>query len=283
MFAAALDGDRRRLAVIRRLTLALVLCALTAVQPSRADEPVDPLNSPVWKDAAKKLFAGAPYVFDDRIIVSVPKVVENQAQVPISADARAVPNVEKLIVYADLNPVQHVLTYTPAQNKAAPFVSFRMKVEQATPVRAAALTSDGVWYVGGVFLEASGGGCSSPALARGDADWTDTVGNAQGRIWREADGAARLRLRVRHPMDTGLAKNGTPAFYIEKFEMKSGSGDPLAVIEMFEPVSEDPMLTLVLRPKATDASVSVDGRDNNGTIYRSVVPLPWNQSALELR
>ena len=269
---------------MKKLTM-IAVCLFTVVMTAsaRADEQTDPLHSPVWKDAAKKLFGEASYVYDDRVIVLVPAVVENQAQVPVTADARGVPNVQKLIVYADLNPIQHVLTFTPAQSKAAPFVSFRMKVEQATPVRAAALTSDGVWHVGGVFLEASGGGCSSPATARGDADWTDTVGNAQGRIWREADGGARLRLRVRHPMDTGLAKTNTPAFYIEKFEMKSATGDPLATIEMFEPVSEDPTVTMLLRPKATDASVSIDGRDNNGTLYRAVVPLPWHQSALEVR
>ena len=266
--------------MIRRLAGALV--CLSWVTAAQAEAPADPLQSVVWADMAKKEFAGADYVFDDRVIVSVPHIVENQAQVPVTADARGVPNVEKLVVFADLNPIQHVLTFSPLAAKAEPYVSFRMKVEQATPVRAAALTSDGVWHVGGVILEASGGGCSAPAMARGDADWTETVGNAQGRIWREADGAARLRLRVRHPMDTGLAKDHTPAYFIEKFEMKSG-GNPLATIEMFEPVAEDPMLTILLRPKQTDGAVTIDGRDNNGTIYRSVVPLPWNQSALDVR
>ena len=136
-------------------------------------------------------------------------------------------------------------------------------------------------HVGG-YLEAAGGGCSSPAMARGDADWTTTVGNAQGKIWRNADGTARLRLRVRHPMDTGLAKDNTPAFFIEKLDVKGSGGDALATVEMYEPVSEDPTMTLSIKPEATDASVSVDGRDNNGNIYRSVVPAPWNQSALDL-
>jgi sulfur-oxidizing protein SoxY len=261
---------------------AVILLCLTFSAVTRADPAPDPLQSPVWADMVKAEFAGADYVFDERVKVSVPATVENQAQVPVTADARDVPNVEKLVVFADLNPIQHVLTFSPRAAKAEPYVSFRMKVEQATPVRAAALTSDGIWHVGGVFLEAAGGGCSAPASARGDADWTETVGNAQGRVWREADGAARLRLRIRHPMDTGLAKDHTPAFYIENFEMKAG-GNPLARIEMFEPVSEDPMLTIILRPMQTDGAVTIDGRDNNGTIYRSVVPLPWNQSALDVR
>lgn len=261
-------------------TFAAVIAVSLTVPCAHADTASDPLQSPVWNDLAKKTFGSATVVFDERVKIIVPSIVENQAQVPVSADARALPNVEKLIVLTDLNPIQHVLTLTLARDKAEAYVSFRMKVEQATPVRAAAMTSDGVWHVGGVFLEAAGGGCSAPAMARGDADWTATLGNAQGKLWRNADGTARLRMRIRHPMDTGLAKDNTPAFFIEKFDVKGASGDPLATLELFEPVSEDPTMTLSVKPAASDASINVDGRDNNGNIYRSVVPAPWNQSAL---
>ena len=263
-----------------RLLLALGLSTAVLAAPLHAEPAADPLQSPVWKDLAKKTFGNAEIQFDDRVKVRVPTVVENQAQVPITADARQVPNVEKLLIIADLNPIQHVLTLTPAHGKAEAFISFRMKVEQATPVRAAALTSDGVWHIGGVLLEAAGGGCSAPAMARGDADWTETLGNAQGRMWRIDNGSARLRFRVRHPMDTGLAKDNTPAFFIEKFDIKGAGGDPLASLEMFEPVSEDPTVTMELKVPPSDASVNIDGRDNNGTIYRSTVPVPWNESAI---
>ena len=262
------------------LSFFLVVMVVVMAPAIGAGPAADPLQSPVWKDLAKKTFGKAEILFDDRVKVLVPSVVENLAQVPITADARALPNVEKIIIIADLNPIQHVLTLNPLPGKAEAFISFRMKVEQATPVRAAALTSDGVWHIGGVFLDASGGGCSSPAMARGDADWTDTLGNAQGRMWRKADGAARLRFRVRHPMDTGLAKDNTPAFFIEKFDLTGAGGEPLASLEMFEPVSEDPTVTMELRVPPSDASVHIDGRDNNGTIYRSTVPAPWNESAL---
>ncbi len=190
------------------MSLALLLSAIA--QPASAAPPEDPLKSPMWMELAKRYFGEAEVRFDDRVQIVVPSIVENQAQVPVTADARGVDDVRKMIVFADLNPIQHVLTLTPL--KAAAYVSFRMKVEQATPVRAAVLTGDGVWHVGGAFLEASGGGCSAPAMARSDADWSDTVGQAQGRLWREADGLARARFRVRHPMDTGLAKDNTPAY-----------------------------------------------------------------------
>lgn len=264
-----------------KTTPLLVLSALICgALPSFAQYPVpeDPLGSPVWKDLAAKHFAGAEIIFDERVKVKVPSVVENQAQVPVTADARELPNVEKIVVIADLNPIQHVLTYAPVHTKALPSISFRMKVEQGTPVRAAALTSDGVWHVGGVFLDAAGGGCSSPAMARGDADWTVTLGNAQGRAWRQADGSARLRLRVKHPMDTGLAKDNTPAFFIERMEVKGKEGAPLATLDLFEPVSEDPTVTLDVNVAPQESEINIDGRDNNGNTYRSTVAVPFDGS-----
>lgn len=263
---------------VKRAVLSLAL-VLAAPHFARAGVPEDPLGSPVWKDVAKAHLGTGEIVFDDRVKVLVPSVVENQAQVPVVADARLLPNVQKLVVIADLNPIRHVLTLKPTGDRAHAFVSFRMKIEQATPVRAAAMTSDGVWHVGGVFLESAGGGCSSPAMARDEADWSETVGNAQGRAWRQADGSARIRLRVKHPMDTGLAKDNTPAFFIEQVDIKGKLGDPLATLEMFEPVSEDPTLTLELKLPASEGEINVDGRDNNGSIYRSIVPVPFNDSS----
>lgn len=259
-------------------TALFLLFLATGFGIASAAAPQDPLQSPNWQDMAERILAGHPIEFDDRVKVTVPSTVENQAQVPVTADARTLPNVVKMVVFADLNPIQHALTLTPG--KAAPFISFRMKIEQATPIRAAALTSDGVWHVGGVFLNAAGGGCSAPAVGRGEASWSETLGQSSGRLWREADGFSRLRFRIRHPMDTGLAKDNTPAYYIERMEFKGNKGEPLALLEMYEPVSQDPTLTLLVRLPAGDTALDVQGRDNNGTIYRSSVPAPWRQSFL---
>ena len=263
--------------MIRQIVLAAFVPLSMAA--ARASElPSDPLHSSMWTALAERYFAGATVEFDDRVKIVVPSITENQAQVPVTADARAVPDVVKMIVFADLNPIQHVLTLTPA--KAAPYVSFRMKVEQATPVRAAALTADGVWHVGGVYLDASGGGCSASAMARGDADWTETLGHTQAKLWREADGMTRARFRVRHPMDTGLAKDNTPSYFIERMDMRGTTGEPLATIEMFEPISEDPTLTLLLRLPAADPTLELEGRDNNGGTYKSSIPAPGRHSFL---
>lgn len=248
---------------------ALCFVWLAAAGAGAADQPQDPLRSPVWTTVQSKYFSDGPVVFDDRVKVSVPSIVENQAQVPVTADARALAGVRKLVVVADLNPIQQVLTLSP--RKAAPYVAFRMKVEQGTPVRAAAQTEDGVWHVGGTYLSAAGGGCTSPALAHGEASWTVTLGETHGKVWRQPDGSARVRMRIRHPMDTGLDRKN-PAYFIEKLDVKAGSGEPLATLEMFEPVSEDPTFTLMPTLAPNDTSVEMEGRDNNGALYRSTLP-----------
>lgn len=238
--------------------------------------PSDPLHSVMWENMHAQFFEGAPVVFDDRVKVSVPRTVENQAQVPVTADARALSGVQRMIVFADLNPIAHVLTLMP--EKADPYIAFRMKVEQGTPVRAAALTADGVWHVGGVYLDAAGGGCSAPSMARGEESWADTIGETQGRVWRQADGSARVRMRMRHPMDTGLARDNTPAFFVEDLQMRSDTGELLARVRLAEPVSEDPTLSLQVRLPASATRVEVDGRDNSGSEFKSTIPAPFNPS-----
>jgi sulfur-oxidizing protein SoxY len=243
-----------------------------------AAPPQDPLRSPMWIDMVERVLNGGDVVFDDKVKVIVPSVVENQAQVPITADARALLGVTKLVVFADLNPIPHVLTLTPG--KSAPYISFRLKVEQGTPVRAAALTADGVWHVGGVYLDAAGGGCSAPAMARNEESWSTTVGQTQGRIWRDVSGFVRTRFRIRHPMDTGLARDNTPAFYIEAVKLTTSAGAPLATLKMFEPMSEDPTVTLMVPLAPSESAIDIEGRDINGGVYRSQIPAPWRQSTV---
>lgn len=246
--------------------------------PASAAGGHDPLDSPMWEDMQKQFFGDDRFEFDDRVKVSVPSVVENQAQVPVTVDARGLGDVRKVVVFADLNPVQHTLTLIP--NDAQPYIAFRMKVEQATPVRAAVLTGDGVWHVGGQFLEAAGGGCSSPAMARNKPDWSSTVGHTRGRAWRQADGMSKLRMTIKHPMDTGLTRDNIPAFYIEELRVRSKSGKVLATIKMHEPVSEDPTLTMLVRQPLGEKLIGVEGRDVGGNLFSSQIDTTWRESRL---
>ena len=197
-----------------RLTITVLTALWLSLAQAYAGEiPKDPLNSVVWDQIYERHFAGKKVVFDGAVRVTAPKMAEDQMAVPVSVDARGLSGVERIIVIADLNPIQKILSFEPQQAK--PYIAFRFKVEQGTPLRAAAQTSDGVWHMGGMSIDAPGGGCSSPSLTAGKPDWTARFAEVRGKIWRgEAQSSARLKLRIQHPMDTGLA-DGIPAFYIE--------------------------------------------------------------------
>ena len=135
----------------------------------------------------KKEFLGpaAKVVFDPRVKVLGPAFAEDPMNVPITVAAH-LPGVQRLIVLVDRNPIRKVLEYFPLN--AAPSVAFRFKLEQASPVRAAARTRDGVWHVGGAWVDSGGGGCTAPtalsfsgttATAVGDTTWA-TNGNVLG-------------------------------------------------------------------------------------------------------
>ncbi|MES9992785.1 MAG: quinoprotein dehydrogenase-associated SoxYZ-like carrier [Candidatus Thiodiazotropha sp.] len=238
------------------LLLLPVFCCTTNKIHAEQDQ-VDPLKSPMWQDMRRNLLGDSPVIFDDRVRVLAPGNAEDSMNVPVLVDASALGEVSRLLVFAELNPIHKVLEMEPLQ--ANPLVGFRIKVQQATPVRAAALTPDGTWHVAGRIVEAAGGGCTVPSLGSGDSDWASRMGEVVGRLWPNND-ATRLRLRIMHPMDTGLVP-GIPAFHIDRLDFLDATGEPLSRLFLYEPVAENPVITLDL-PRRD--SVTVVGTDNNG-------------------
>lgn len=245
--------------------------------------PKDSLNSVMWDFVATEFLlsdkSSKKIVMNNQILVHAPKVAEDQLNLPIHVDARSVKNVQKIVVIADLNPIPKVLTYEPKQAEAR--LSFRIKVGQATPVRAAVLDKDGVWHVGGTFVDASGGGCSQPAVAYGNDDWVKRLAEIRGKIWRTpSQKSAKLRFSVRHPMDTGLA-DGIPAFFVEKLEFKGANDKLIGNLIIHEPISENPTVTLFPILKEATTAVRIKGRDNEGNLIDVAVPAPVQSSALQ--
>lgn len=228
----------------------------------------DPFKSFQWP-ALKKEFLGlgARTRFDERVKVLGPAFAEDSMNVPITV-AVGLPGVQRLIVLVDRNPIRKVLELQPLV--ALPAVSLRFKLEQASPVRALALTADGVWHVGGTLVDASGGGCTVAGGARADASWTQTLGQVSGRVYasglpsagKPGDGAARLRVRIMHPMDTGLV-GGIPAFYVSKLAVRDANDRELLRLQTFEPVSENPVFSFDFA-KAPPGPLRIVGVDNNG-------------------
>jgi sulfur-oxidizing protein SoxY len=243
--------------MIRALSLFALLATPAAALGKPA--PSDPLNSPMWDYHAVRFFGDAPVVFDDRVKVDLPVLAENQHVLPVTIDARALQNVTRIVLFADLNPIPIAVEYTPLAAQA--FLATRIKLDQRTPVRAAVLTADGVWHVAGDWVDAAGGGCSAPPVSRVRGDWADHLGEMRGGTWD--DGAAtRLRVAFRHPMDTGLVEN-IPVYNIEQLTVTDAAGTALARMVIHASVSEDPSFTLKVAP-AQAGDLTVTARDSGG-------------------
>ncbi|MGE0281868.1 MAG: quinoprotein dehydrogenase-associated SoxYZ-like carrier [Rhizobiaceae bacterium] len=254
----------------------LLFAASVLASPALAAElPADPLRSVMWNDMVERFLPGN-VVFDDRVKVMVPKNAEDQFFVPVTVDAQAISNVKEIVILADLNPIPKVLSFKP--ENAAPFIGTRIKVEQSTPVRAAVRTSDGVWHVGGSIIDAAGGGCSAPAQQYKNANWAETLGQTRAAARREDAETARVSLRIRHPMDTGLA-DGIPAFYLSHLTVTADGGRSIGAIESYEPVSENPTFTLKAKVSTDETALAFNGRDNEGNTYSFRLPVPTSQGA----
>lgn len=260
---------------------AVLLVAGALVAPGSATGanhavPADPLQSVMWDTLAKKFFSSGPIVFDARVRVMLPEAAEDQFFVPVTIDASDLQNVQEIVVLTDLNPIAHVLTYRP--ERAEPFIGLRVKVEQTTPVRAGVRTADGTWHIGGAIVEAAGGGCTAPAQAHGQDDWARTLGDTRVRVNRVDADAARVTVRMRHPMDTGLAF-GYSAFFMNRIEIRDANREVLSSLDLYEPVSENPTLTVMPHVGAAAQAITVDARDSDGNEFGYSVAIPANAAA----
>lgn len=258
----------------------ITLLSLLAINVATANEQ-DPLQSVMWDFLLKNELGLEPgqISFDERVEVYAPASVEDGMNVPVSVKVSGLEQVEEIIVLADHNPIQRALNYYPG--KADPYIAFRMKVQEATPIRAVVRTADGKWYAGGVWLNAPGGGCTTASNSQVSKLWEDRLNVVGAQVWNKNDGGDRLRMRVIHPMDTGLVSS-IPAFFIEQLSLRDNQGNVLARLETFEPISENPVFTFSVPPEASDdAGYQLVGNDNNGNDFAARVNIPETPLNLE--
>lgn len=271
MFRSTVSNQIKRIFRTTALISALLLGASVSNALLAAELPPDPFESVMWKQMAERYFPGEKVVFDSRVIVSAPGSAENQFHVPITVDATALDNVEEIVAVADLNPIPHILTVRPI--KALSFVGFRVKLQQGTPIHVGARTSDGVWHMGGAYVDAAGGGCTAPAMAHGQSNWMKTLGKTRALTRRESALNARMTIRMRHPMDTGLAA-GIPAFFMNKITVKDEAGNAVAELDLYEPVSENPTVTIKPKVGQKEETLQVSARDNEGNEFGFPLVVP---------
>lgn len=230
----------------------------------------DPLGSMQWPVLRQEFFgpAAAKVQFDARVRVLGPRFAEDPMNVPIAIDATELTaaglQVVKMVVVVDRNPIRKVLEFVPGQ--VQPKLSFRFKLEQASPVRVGVLDQAGVWHIGSAQVDAAGGGCTVPGASRADGSWSKTLNLVQARYFSDVldPSSARLRLRIMHPMDTGLVA-GIPSFHVERVQLEDAEGRAWMRLLVHEPVSENPTFSLDLKGKPT-IPLKLTGRDNNGNL-----------------
>jgi sulfur-oxidizing protein SoxY len=225
----------------------------------------DPLGSMQYPSLREQTIGKAVARFTDAVVVRGPEFADDAMNVPLLVDARGLEavggGVARIRVAVDRNPVRQVLEYEPL--RALPVLAFRIRMEQASPVRAFVQTRDGQWHVGSTWVQAAGGGCTVPGLSRADGSWSKTLGQVQARFFNNViEGSRRLRLRVMHPMDTGLVA-GIPSFHLEQLELQDAGGQVWWRLLLHEPVSENPLITFEL-PTQSPPVFRLTGRDNNG-------------------
>ena len=212
-----------------------------AARAARAATPAategDPLGSPQWPGLRREYTQDAPLRFTDAVQVRTPAFADDALNVPLQIDARALQavggGITRMVVIADRNPIREVLAFEPLQ--ALPLLAFRIRLEQASPVRCLVRTHDGQWHVGGAMVQAAGGGCTVPGVTRADGSWNKTLNQVHARFFGNlADGTRRLRVQIMHPMDTGLVA-GVPALYIEQLELQ-GYRVISGLLEIYRPL-----------------------------------------------
>lgn len=250
-------------------TIAVLLspCGWSGAAWAGARYPADPLGSPMWEAHARTLFGDDPVRFDPRVRVLFPQIAEDQRSFPVVVDARGVGRVERMLILADLNPIPVAIDYRPAG--ADPYVATRIKLDQRTPVRGAVRLSSGEWLVSGGWIDAAGGGCSAPPVSRVKGDWAEHLGEIRGGAWPMAGGTSRLRLTLRHPMDTGFVAN-IATYHIDRLTVADARGETLGEMDIWASVAEDPAITILPHAQA-GAPLAVSARDTNGRIYAAKI------------
>jgi sulfur-oxidizing protein SoxY len=238
-----------------------------AAQAAEIDPGKDPVPSVMWTFYHKQFLGNAPFVFDERVKVLAPPFAEDARQVPLEIDARAFKGeVVKILAWAELNPLPKIVEFEPVST-VLPWLSMRIRIEQATPLRAAVLTRDGLWHVGSTLIDAAGGGCTAPSVVRTQPGWEEHMGEVLGGRYPRGD-FSRLRLQVTHPMDNGMV-SGIPEFFINHAQLRDRDDQVLARLDLFPAVSENPNLAFDIEGAGQTRLLL---RDNSGNRFEAAIP-----------
>ncbi len=251
--------------------LRLTLCAMFTVMAVAlyapqgvAESRSDPLNSEMWRGILEMEFEGADVVYDESIYLVVPDQVEEAFSVPVVMNFADTPyEVAEIALFAENNPFPTVARIYPQRPFKA--VGFDIRLEESTPVRAAIMDADGLWHIVHKQVQVmTPGGCSAPDGAGGGAG----RGEIAMRQFVRADGDSRLKVKIGHPMHTGLVLDAAgdviPAQYIERLSVSDEFGG-LASMVLWASVAADPVFMFDI--PETQQSVRISAEDTDGMSF----------------
>ena len=258
--------------MIRHLLTAIAVLAISAGNAQAGNR--DPLSSLAWEDLRAEYLGDAPVVYDYMVRLIMPKTVDDAFSVPLVIKiSDLIDPVVEVVVIAENNPIQAAVRIFPHRPMRA--VGMNIRLEQSTPVRAAALDSNGVWHVASVRVKVNNpGGCSAPAavVAGGDAH---PVGEIAMKRFKRADRQSRLKIGITHPMDTGFAPDAdgeiVPAYYVDAMTIADEAG-PIAELVTWAALASNPSFFFDLPD--SQQSVRVTASDTKGLAFEGLDPAP---------
>lgn len=230
----------------------------------------DPLASDIWADLVAGELAGGPVVYDDFVRLVMPDWVEEAHSVPLVVKMpHGETPVAEIAVFAEHNPIRTAVRIYPHRPIHA--IGMNIRLEQSTPVRVAARDEAGVWHVAQTAVTVnSPGGCSTVP-----DDMLAELGDIALKQFDRAGGASRLKVKISHPMHTGLATDDAgdviAAYHIERVVVEDDLG-ALADMTTWAALSHDPVFHFDLPGR--QETVRVTARDTAGLAFEATVPAP---------
>ncbi len=208
---------------------------------------------------------------DDLIELKVPGRAEDAAIVPVSITAKIPQTDERyiqtiyLIIDNNPGPLVGKFHFTPKSGRAD--LSFRVRVNAYTPIRAIAETNDGELHMSRRYIKATGG-CSAPAGSDLDAAMARL-----GKIKLRTNSVLQLaepalaQLMISHPNLSGMQMNQVthlyaPAHFVQHVKV-SFDGEEVFSAETGFGISENPSFRFFFVPE-NEGELSAEIVDTEG-------------------
>ena len=254
---------------------ALLLTALPAVS-------AEDRGDAAWNDALRSHYFKDQSIVESEEVVTleVPYRAEDAALVPLRIKAN-IPQTEDLYIKTvtliiDKNPAPIVgrFHFTPRSGRAD--LAMRVRINEYSPVRAIAETSDGRLTMSRRFVKASGG-CSAPVGTDLDAAL-----KRLGRIKFRVDGQSAVlepvqaQLKISHPNITGMqmdqvTRTYEPAHFVKQVRVDY-AGEPIFWAETDISVSENPNFRFYFVPEQP-GRLTAEVTDNKGNVFEHTYSL----------